>query len=426
MEKHTAIGRWQVLKKVIDGKMTLREASFELDVSYRQAVRMKKAVMANGIRGLIHGNTGRKPTNALSEDVRSLIVVLSQNGARSLNDTRFAEMLGEKHQIKVSRETVRQIRREQNIPPLKTRNPSKVSTHHGRPREGMCLFWDGIISKWFPKSDYACCLIAVLDDASGRCITARFFPFEESAVYLWALQHVVVTCGIPKQMIQDRNSLFQRKDSDWSLEEQLRGSPEPTQVGKALEAFGIEQVFVKTKRQKRYFERIFEQLNICLVEDLQQRDIADLNAGNRFLEDVFIREFNRRYALSGGAVEACWQKPKPECDPERVCGFCYEGKINERGTVNIGSLFIPLSREYNQAVLGHKTLEVRQLLDGSWKVYHENRIIGQHPPTPLLEPVRARIRPKRNTTRASECVWTYPETRQPDAQPTPHFGESLP
>jgi len=409
MEKHTALGRWQILKKVIDGELSLRQASFELNVSYRQAVRMKKAVMDEGVRGLIHGNTGRKPTNALSEEVRSIIVDLSKNGAKSLNDTRFAEMLEKEHRISVSRETVRQIRREQNIPPLKARKRSKISILDGQPREGMCLFWDGIISKWFPESEYACCLIAVIDDASGRCITARFFPFEESAVYLWALQHVVVTCGIPKQIIQDKNSLFQRKDSDWSIEEQLRGRPEPTQVGKALEAFGIEQVFVKTKRQKRYFERIFEQLNICLVEELQHENITNINAGNRFLAEKFIRTFNRRYALSCDAIADCWKKPKPECDAERICGFYYNGKISERGTVDIGSIFIPLDREYNKAILGPEKLEVRQLLDGSWKVYYQNRIIGRHAPTPLLEPVRARIRPKRNTTRASECIWVYPE-----------------
>jgi hypothetical protein len=34
-------------------------------------------------------------------------------------------------------------------------------------------------------------------------------------------------------------------------------------------------------------------------------------------------------------------------------------------------------------------VEVRQLLNGSWKVYHQDRLIAKHPSTALREPIRA-------------------------------------
>jgi len=410
-EKHKTIKRWQILKKVIDGKMSLHDACSELEVSYRQAIRMKKVVVEKGVRGLIHGNTGRKPGNSLSDENREKIKELSQKKYAAINDTCLAEILKKEHDIKVSRETIRQIRRSNNIPPLKVRNKQRITFSENRAREGVCLFWDCIINKWFPESDYACSLFVAIDDVSGRCVSARFFPFEESSVYLWGLQNLVSTYGIPKQIIQDKNPLLKRRDKDWSLEEQLSGQAEPTQIGKAMEALGICSVYVNTSRQKKYFERIFEQFHICLIEELFQLSIKGIKEGNRFLEQDFIKDFNGKYALSCDQVENCWKDSISALDIERLCSFLYDGEISNGKRVNVGNMFIPLSKKFNNHFFASKDLEVRQLLDGSWRVYFKDSVIGQHPSTPLLEPVRTKIRPKRNTTRAVQSTWTYPANK---------------
>lgn len=408
MEKHIPIKRWQVMKKVIDGEMTLREACDDLGLSYRQAIRMKQNVIANGVRGLIHGNTGRRPTNALTDEAREFIVKFSRNGAATLNDSRFTELLQHEYNINVSRETVRKIRRLHDIAPGKARNQAQRTVTGGRAGAGQSIFWDGMIHQWFPKVGYSCCLIAAIDDASGRCCAARFFPFEESFAYLWALQHVLKTYGVPGQIIQDCNPLLKRLEQDWSIEEQLRGEPDPTQVGKAVQELGIEQVFVRTKRQKRYFERIFEQLHISLLEDFQQHTIADINAGNKYLDEHFIKSFNECNALPSGIAGTYWRPLAGDCDVERVCSFYYEGGIDAKGSLRIGNVTITLAEKYRQQYCGHRGIEVRQLLDGSWRVYSKNRIIGDHPSTPLLEPVRTKVRSQRKTTRATSCNWTYP------------------
>ena len=106
--------------------MSLRDASLELEVSYRQAIRMKKAVIDKGVRGLIHGNTGRKPGNALSKAVISKIEDLSINEYAALTDTCFSELIKKEYDINVSRESVRQIMRSQNISSLKIRKKQRI------------------------------------------------------------------------------------------------------------------------------------------------------------------------------------------------------------------------------------------------------------------------------------------------------------
>jgi hypothetical protein len=228
-------------------------------------------------------------------------------------------------------------------------------------------------------------------------------------VYLWALQHVVKTHGIPLQVIQDSSPLLKPADNRaWSLEEQLRGAAEPTQVGKAVQTLGIMPVFVTTRRQKRYFERVFEQLHISLIESLGAHGIDDLHAGNRFLDDYFIEHYNRHNALSSGAAGSSWREPGDGADIEHACSFFYEGVQVINGAVRIGNVTITLKKQAPGPRGVRSRLEVRQMLDGSWRVYNGTTVVGRHAPTPLLEPLRIKSVVKRNTTRAKSYVWEYP------------------
>ncbi len=408
MKKSIPIKRWNTLKKVIDGELTIKEAGLQMGLSYRQVIRMKQSVLQDGIRGLIHGNTGRRPVNAVDDKVKQKILEWSRNAYGRINDACFAEILEKEKGIKVSRETIRKIRRSGGILPGKARRQPRHTAESDRPREGLNIFWDGMIHQWFTQEPYACCLVAVIDDASGRCLAAHFFPFEESFAYLWVLKTVVVQYGIPEKIIQDRNPLLMRSGNEWSIEEELRGEQDPTQVGSALRDLGIEPVYVRTKRQQRYFERIFELFHVCLLEALQNQHISDIQAGNAFLEACFIHSFNRDYAIQAETMEQRWRQPEAPLDIERICSFRYEAQIGSNGMVQVGDLSMLLKADIRLRT-GQSRVDVRQLLDGSWRLYAEDVVIGEHPPTPLREPVRMKVKPQRKTTRAASCAWTYSE-----------------
>ena len=60
--------RYHLLKMVIGGKITLKETDNLMGVSYRQAKRLKKKLISEGAKGLIHGNRGRPSPKALSHE----------------------------------------------------------------------------------------------------------------------------------------------------------------------------------------------------------------------------------------------------------------------------------------------------------------------------------------------------------------------
>ena len=55
---------------VLEGCLSWREASDRMQLSYRHAKRLKGAVARDGPGGLIHGNTGKRPANAIGLELR--------------------------------------------------------------------------------------------------------------------------------------------------------------------------------------------------------------------------------------------------------------------------------------------------------------------------------------------------------------------
>ncbi|MBI2842935.1 MAG: helix-turn-helix domain-containing protein [Armatimonadetes bacterium] len=87
---HKDIERLHILKMVLECKMTLVEAAVVLQVSYRHAERLKKAA-AEGIKGIVHGNRGRVPTNKTQEALRARVVALAEGKYSNFNDTLCAD-----------------------------------------------------------------------------------------------------------------------------------------------------------------------------------------------------------------------------------------------------------------------------------------------------------------------------------------------
>ena len=68
-----------VIKALLENKMTNKEAARTLNLSSRQIKRIKKKVKEFGPLGVLHGNKGRKPPHAFSEEKWLEIIKLVKN-----------------------------------------------------------------------------------------------------------------------------------------------------------------------------------------------------------------------------------------------------------------------------------------------------------------------------------------------------------
>ncbi len=401
--------RYDVLRRVLDGTISLKDAAGYMGVSYRQAIRLKKKA-EQGASGLTHASRGRSPSNKIDADVQSRVLELSQGAYKDFNDTHFTEELA-KLGIEVSRESVRLIRRSASIAPKRKRRPRK---HHKRrsrkTSEGLMMLWDGSPHRWFGSEHPSCCLMAAMDDARGKILSLLFCEHECSWAYLETLRRVVKDFGIPCSVYQDKHTALKRNDSFWSLQEELAGRQEPTQVGLALEALGIEAIFANSPQAKGRVEKLFETLQDRLVAELVLNGITGISAGNEFVSSGFIERFNERFAVPA-AGEHRWRRLGPGIELAKVCSFSYKAKVaNDNAVRFCGLVFDIAPGPYGRSYAGCE-VELRQLLDGSWRIYSADTLIGTFPSTEVGEPFLAKKR-RKSRGGLDSCEWTYLAHRQ--------------
>ena len=407
--------RLEVMGLVEAGKITLKEGAEKIGMSYRQTKRIRKRVEEKGGRGLIHGNTGNPSNHRMKEGIKAKVLKLSQKVYGEFNDQHFTEKLAEEEGIKVSRETVRKIRRAAGMGPKRKRRGKKHRKRRERKsQEGWMVLWDGSPHPWFGSNLHPCCLMAAIDDATGAILAARFFVFEGTEGYLWLLRQIVTRYGIPISIYQDRHGSLKRNDDHWTLEEELAGRQEPTQVGQALRTLGIQPIFALSPQAKGRIERLFATLQDRLVAELGLAKVTTLQQGNDLLP-AFIRRFNYRFAIAPCQSEKAWRSVPKTLDVDRAISFCYPTKVGLDNTARLGDLILdipsgPLGRSYAKA-----RVEARQLLNGSWKVYYQDRLIAKHPSTALQEPIRAlrRNRSRAISPAAESHNWVYQASAQP-------------
>ena len=256
--------------------------------------------------------------------------------------------------------------------------------------------------------------MAALDDATGAILAARFFPFEGTEGYLWLLRQIVSRYGIPISIYQDCHGSLKRNDDHWTLEEELAGRQEPTQVGQALRALGIQPIFALSPQAKGRIERLFGTLQDRLGAELDLAKATTPPQANDLLP-TFLPRFNRRFAIAARQSEKAWRPVPKTFDIDRAISFHYPVKVGLDNTVRLGGLLLdippgPHGRSYAKA-----RVEVRQLLNGSWRVYYQDRLIAKHPSTALQEPIRAL---RRNRSLAPPPAtqshnWVYQASAQP-------------
>ena len=170
---------------------------------------------------------------------------------------------------------------------------------------------------------------------------------------------------------------------------------------------GITPIFALTPQAKGRVERLFGVLQDRLIAEMELWEIKEISEANTFLEELFIKDYNQRFAIKPETAQRAWRKVVKTLDIERTISFCYQAAVGNDNTVRLGGIVIDIPEGPHKRGYAKAKVEVRQLLDGSWRVYYKDTLIAHTDPTPLKEPIRAKPRRKSNVRAASEEQWVY-------------------
>jgi transposase len=384
--------RVKVIENAAGGRLSVREASRLLQLSERQVQRLKRRFQPDSVDWVQHGNRGRSVPWAVSLPQKQLILTLARGKYQGFNDSHLAEKLRAEENLDVSRETVRRILRDAKLASPQKRRPRKYrSRRPPRPRFGMMVLTDASRHDWLEGRGSTLTLLGFQDDATGQILAAHFQLEAENTVgYLRALHSMIATHGVPLSLYRDRHSIFQRNDPHWTLAEQLAGKQAPTQLGRALEQLGIEQIPAYSPQAKGRIERAWRTCQDRLVSELRLARATTLPQANAVL-DPFCADYNRRFARPASEAASDFRRLPRRFDLARCLSLHYQRVVAADHTVTLGAQSIALPPLPAARGYAGETLELSHQLDGRLHVYRGDRLLLALP-LPLEE--HAERRPK--------------------------------
>lgn len=271
--------RLVVFGRVKDKQLSRREAGAVPGLSLRQMHRAYVRWLAEGDPGLVHRSRGRVSPRRVEAAERERAMALYRSTYRSFGPTLWSEKLGKDHGIWVSHDTARRWLLGEGLLE-KQRHRRSRRRRLRKERFGQMVQMDGSHHRWF--GDRKCCLMVMVDDATGR-MQGRFYEGETLAAAMDLFGRWCLRWGVPRSLYVDRAGIY-RCDREPTVEE-LRSKRKPvTQFGRAMKELDVRLILANSPQAKGRVERANGTLQDRLVKELSLAKIGSIPQANAWLE----------------------------------------------------------------------------------------------------------------------------------------------
>jgi transposase len=199
--------RSKVLEMVKQGHITLKAAIATLRVSYRQGIRLHAAYRRKGGAGLVHGNYGKKSDNRTAENILEQALESYRKRYNDFGPTFAAEKMAEEEGFTISVSVLRRLLIRAGAWKGSRNAREYRSRRERREYFGELVQFDGSHHKWFEERGPSCCLITMIDDATGKRLS-RFFEQETIEGTMTVLSCWIRSYGIPEALYCDKKNAF--------------------------------------------------------------------------------------------------------------------------------------------------------------------------------------------------------------------------
>ena len=362
--------RIRVLERVKMGMMTLKEAAPLMDVSYRQAIRIKKRYTQQGSPGLIHRSRGQESNRKANQAVKEAILKRYEERYAGFGPTFATEKL-EAEGYQIHHETLRRWLLENGLWQRHRKRNQYRQRREPKQRFGEIVQLDGSHHRWFEERGGTCCLMNMVDDATKTtyAILTEQETTEAAMRLLWGW---IERYGIPMSLYCDRKSVY-ITDREPTLEEQLEGQEPLTAFGKACEKLGIEIITAYSPQAKGRVERSHGVFQDRFVKQLRLLDISSIAAANEVLAGGFLEDLNRRFTVAPIEAQDAHVKINRRVDLRTL--FCFEDTraVSNDWVVRYANRYFQLKRQKGVEIRANMKVTVAEWLDGSIHILSKNK-----------------------------------------------------
>ena len=359
----------KTLHEVEQGHLTQVEAGQRLQLSDRQVRRLLVRVRAEGDRGVVHRLRGRASNRKMAAAQQARIVARVRQRYADFGPTLAAEHLAREGRP-VSRET---LRKWMCTAGLWCPRPGRLrQVHVWRERRacfGELVQWDSSEFAWLEERGAPDLqLITMIDDATSR-LWARLAEHDSTEENLRVLEGWLRRYGRPVAYYTDKAGLF-RVHRAPTVDEQLRGEPPRTQIGRALRELDIRWIPAHSPQAKGRIERGFGTLQDRLVKELRLAGVSTLEAANRFIEEVFLPQWEERFTVAPRRPRDAHRRLGREHRLEQILSVRVPRTVAQDHTVSWDGQRWVVPREAVRAGLRGARVEIERRWDGRHWLRH--------------------------------------------------------
>jgi len=286
--------RFKTINDLIQKRIDIQYAMKVLCLGRKQIKRIRKRVREEGTEGVIHKGRGQPSNRKITDTVKVKVEKLLKERYHDFGPTFASEKLFEQHNIRLSKETVRMILTGLDLHTVRHRKENG-QYHAWRPRKeyyGEMQQFDGSYHHWFEDRSGEHCLLASIDDATGKITRAVFAQNEGVTEVSRFWKEYVEEQGVPKSIYLDKFSTYKVNHANAVDNHELL-----TQFEQMARRVGTILITAHSPEAKGRIERLFKTLQDRLVKEMRLLGINTPEAGNQFLKDVFIPRFNEQFSV---------------------------------------------------------------------------------------------------------------------------------
>jgi transposase len=367
------------LRKAKKRLITQKEAAEELGVSVRHVKRLLYALKKRGDKAVIHGLRGKPSNQRMAQSVEEeAIQILSADLYKGFGPTLASEYLADKHDIDVSKETLRQWMIRAKL--WRAKEQKVKAVHVWRPRRsrfGELVQWDTSAHDWLEGRGERLYLIAMIDDATSR-LFARFVRHDSTEENMKLLWSYLEKFGRPLAFYTDKASIFRTAEKRRRDESGVDKDPvemAPTQIGRALQELGITWIPAHSPQAKGRVERNFGTAQDRLVKGLRVAGVKTLKEANQYLEETYLVWWERELTVDPAHSDNAHRPLDKSHRLEASLSHVETRQVRNDYTIALDAELYQIQRQAVVSGLRKASVRVEKRLDGSIAVRFGERYL---------------------------------------------------
>lgn len=362
-----------ILDKLISKEITNKTAWDILWLSIRQIIRKKNKYILEWVKWLIHKLRWRSSNNNSSKKYEvkyDEILKLKKDIYYDYNTVHFREKLLEKHSIKISYWTLRNLLIKNWLIKYKKR---KIPKQYQK-RERAANYWelvqyDWSYHKWLEDRNWweELCLLVKVDDATW-IVSAKFDKSEWLTPTMNFWKEDILKNGKPRAIYLDKFSTYKINHKNATNDKEL-----PTQFWRMCQSLWIKLIFANSPQWKWRVERMNSTLQDRLIKELREENICDTDNANKFLKEVFLPKFNKQFSIIAreDANLHIWLIKEESNNINHIFSKHSERKLKNDFTISFNNEYYQLYRDWNSwkwpVLYKWDTITIEEHLD--WKIH---------------------------------------------------------